>query len=85
MNIASWLERAAAAHGSRPALFLGTDCVADYSSFAQSAAAFAGWLAAQGKTPAQSDLAEMDALWNRAKAQDKAEKANHTEAQKKPD
>ena len=44
-----------------------------------------GWLAAQGKTPAQSDLAEMDALWNRAKAQDKAEKANHTEAQKKPD
>ena len=44
-----------------------------------------GWLAAQGKTPAQSDLAEMDALWNRAKAQDKAEKATHTEAQKKPD
>ena len=44
-----------------------------------------GWLAEQGKTPAQSDLAEMDALWNRAKAQDKAEKANHTEAQKKPD
>ena len=48
-----------------------------------------GWLAEQGKTPAQSDLAEMDALWNRAKAQDKAdkaekaEKANHTEAQKK--
>ena len=53
MNIASWLERAAAAHGSRPALFLGTDCVADYSSFAQSAAAFAGWLAAQGVTEGQ--------------------------------
>ncbi|WP_394707933.1 nucleoside triphosphate pyrophosphohydrolase [Roseovarius pacificus] len=26
------------------------------------------WLAAAGKTPEQSDLAEMDALWNRAKA-----------------
>ena len=30
------------------------------------------WLAEAGKTPAQSDLAEMDALWNRAKAEDKA-------------
>jgi len=30
------------------------------------------WLAEQGRTPAQSDLAEMDALWNRAKAEDKA-------------
>jgi ATP diphosphatase len=30
------------------------------------------WLAEQGKTPADSDLAEMDALWNRAKAEDKA-------------
>ncbi|RUS60064.1 nucleoside triphosphate pyrophosphohydrolase [Pseudorhodobacter sp. E13] len=29
-------------------------------------------LAEAGKTPAQSDLAEMDALWNRAKAEDKA-------------
>ncbi|PVA11800.1 nucleoside triphosphate pyrophosphohydrolase [Pelagivirga sediminicola] len=28
-------------------------------------------LAAQGKTPEQSDLAEMDALWNRAKAEEK--------------
>ena len=28
-------------------------------------------LAALGKTPAQSDLAEMDALWNRAKAEEK--------------
>lgn len=47
-----------------------------------------GWLAEQGKTPAQSDLAEMDALWNRAKAQDKAEKAekaNRDEGRKKPD
>jgi nucleoside triphosphate diphosphatase len=31
------------------------------------------WLAEAGKTPADSDLAEMDALWNRAKAEDKAE------------
>ena len=29
------------------------------------------WLAEAGKTPAQSDLAQMDALWNRAKAEDK--------------
>lgn len=28
-------------------------------------------LAERGKTPAQSDLAEMDALWNEAKARDK--------------
>lgn len=32
-------------------------------------------LAEGGKTPAQSDLAEMDALWNRAKAEEKAAKA----------
>jgi nucleoside triphosphate diphosphatase len=30
------------------------------------------WLAETGRTPADSDLAEMDALWNRAKAEDKA-------------
>lgn len=33
------------------------------------------WLAEAGKTPAMSDLAEMDGLWNRAKAEDKAIKA----------
>ena len=32
-------------------------------------------LADQGRSPAQSDLAEMDALWNRAKAEEKAAKA----------
>ncbi len=32
------------------------------------------WLAQAGKTPEQSDLAEMDALWNRAKAEEKAGK-----------
>ena len=29
------------------------------------------WLAEAGKTPADSDLAEMDALWNRAKAEER--------------
>ncbi len=32
------------------------------------------WLDEAGKTPAQSDLAEMDALWNRAKAEEKQAK-----------
>lgn len=32
------------------------------------------WLADQGKRPADSNLAEMDALWNRAKAEDKAQR-----------
>ena len=31
------------------------------------------WLAESGKTPSQSDLAEMDALWNRAKAEEKTQ------------
>ena len=30
------------------------------------------WLAEAGKTPRMSDLAEMDALWNRAKAEERA-------------
>jgi ATP diphosphatase len=30
------------------------------------------WLAEAGKTPAQSNLAEMDALWNQARAEDKS-------------
>ncbi len=34
------------------------------------------WLAQDGRTPAQSDLTEMDALWNRAKAEDKARLRN---------
>ena len=37
------------------------------------------WLAEAGKIPAQSDLAEMDALWNRAKAEEKLAKAAKTE------
>ncbi|PIE14519.1 MAG: nucleoside triphosphate pyrophosphohydrolase [Rhodobacterales bacterium] len=35
-------------------------------------------LADQGKTPDQSDLAEMDALWDRAKAEEKAAKTRGT-------
>lgn len=34
------------------------------------------WLAEAGRTPAQSDLDEMDALWNRAKAEEKAQSGN---------
>ena len=36
------------------------------------------WLAEADKTPAMSDLAEMDALWNRAKAEDKAKAGSKT-------
>jgi ATP diphosphatase len=32
------------------------------------------WLNEAGKRPADSDLAEMDALWNRAKAEEKAQR-----------
>jgi len=42
-------------------------------------------LAQQGKTPQQSNLAEMDALWNSAKAVDKANKAASLEPVQKPD
>ena len=34
------------------------------------------WLGEDGKTPAQSDLAEMDALWNRARAEDKLKQSD---------
>lgn len=34
------------------------------------------WLAEAGRLPANSDLAEMDALWNRAKAEEKAAKGS---------
>lgn len=37
------------------------------------------WLAEVGKTPEQSDLAEMDTLWNRAKAEDKQKAAARQE------
>ena len=34
------------------------------------------WLAAEGRRPAQSDLAEMDALWDRAKAEEREGRGN---------
>ncbi|WP_225029495.1 nucleoside triphosphate pyrophosphohydrolase [Xinfangfangia pollutisoli] len=45
------------------------------SKFTRRFARIESLLAEDGRTPAQSDLAEMDALWNRAKAEEKAAKA----------
>ncbi|MFN3576353.1 MAG: nucleoside triphosphate pyrophosphohydrolase [Tabrizicola sp.] len=43
------------------------------AKFARRFARIEDWLAETGRSPSDSDLAEMDALWNRAKAEDKAE------------
>lgn len=51
MNLAHWLVRQAQIGPSRPALFLGNDCVADYQTFSAQAFAVAGWLSAQGVRP----------------------------------
>ncbi|MEM6304584.1 MAG: AMP-binding protein [Pseudomonadota bacterium] len=51
MNLALWLARRARLSPTRPALFKGTDEVADYASFAQQSAAVAGWLDMQGVGP----------------------------------
>lgn len=42
------------------------------AKFTRRFARIEGWLAEDGRRPEDSDLAEMDALWNRAKALDKA-------------
>jgi nucleoside triphosphate diphosphatase len=42
------------------------------AKFSRRFARIEDWLAEAGKTPTDSDLAEMDALWNRAKAEEKA-------------
>ncbi|PTE23653.1 nucleoside triphosphate pyrophosphohydrolase [Cereibacter changlensis JA139] len=42
------------------------------SKFTRRFARIEDWLAETGRSPADSDLAEMDDLWNRAKAEDKA-------------
>jgi ATP diphosphatase len=42
------------------------------AKFARRFARIEDWLAEDRRSPAESDLAEMDALWNRAKAEDKA-------------
>ncbi|MFK7834943.1 MAG: class I adenylate-forming enzyme family protein [Sulfitobacter sp.] len=51
MNLAHWLLRAADRWPERPALFAGTDVVADYARFAREACSVAGWLVAQGIAP----------------------------------
>ena len=51
MNLALWLERIAATHGERPALFLGKKQVADYAGFHRKASGLAGALVAQGVQP----------------------------------
>ncbi|SPJ28462.1 class I adenylate-forming enzyme family protein [Falsiruegeria mediterranea] len=51
MNIGHWLHRQAQVGGDRPALFLGSEQVATYAGFHNSAARLAGWLLAQGVSP----------------------------------
>lgn len=51
MNIAHWLQRQAQAGGTKPALFHGTKCTADYAGFHARAAAFAGGLVSRGIRP----------------------------------
>lgn len=51
MNLAKWLVQSAQTFGSKPALFLGKDCVADYGEFHLSAMAIARWLAKNGANP----------------------------------
>lgn len=48
MNPAVWLARTAKAHPSSPALFHGTQCLADYARFASRAAAIGAALARRG-------------------------------------
>ncbi|UWQ93400.1 AMP-binding protein [Rhodobacteraceae bacterium M382] len=51
MNLGHWLYRQAQTGGDRPALYLGTDLVADYAGFHDRAARVAGWLISQGIGP----------------------------------
>lgn len=51
MNIGFWLSRQARVAPDRPALYLGTELVADYGTFHARAARVAGWLIAQGIRP----------------------------------
>jgi long-chain acyl-CoA synthetase len=51
MNLAHWLERTAATQGVRPALFYGTEQVADYTGFHKAAMGLAGALRARGIAP----------------------------------
>lgn len=51
MNLANWLEQAAAANPRAQALFSGTKPVADYGTFDRLARELAGWLGVQGVAP----------------------------------
>jgi len=51
MNLAEWLVRRARLSPDTPALFKGTDCVADYAQFDARARSVAAWLAQEGITP----------------------------------
>ena len=51
MNIGLWLKRMAEVGGDRPALFSGTEMVADYAGFYGRAMQLAGGLAARGIVP----------------------------------
>ncbi|WP_422025092.1 class I adenylate-forming enzyme family protein [Roseovarius sp.] len=51
MNIGQWLMRTAQVRGEAPAIFLGTEPVADYAGFHDRAARLAGWLGARGIGP----------------------------------
>lgn len=51
MNLGHWLYRQAQIAPDRPALFLGTEQIADYGGFHDRAARLAGWLVAQGIVP----------------------------------
>ncbi|UYV35915.1 AMP-binding protein [Rhodobacteraceae bacterium D3-12] len=51
MNIGLWLQRVAQANGERPALFSGTELVADYAGFYGAAMRVAGGLRARGIAP----------------------------------
>ncbi|MGQ9371571.1 class I adenylate-forming enzyme family protein [Azospirillum sp. ST 5-10] len=53
MNIALWLERAAADRPAAPALLHGTATVADYTAFRRRAAGFASWLGERGIGPGE--------------------------------
>jgi len=51
MNLANWLAQTAMHSPTRPALYDGTQMVADYATFEQRARRLAGWMAGQGVGP----------------------------------
>ncbi len=51
MNFAMWLQRTADIAPDRPALYLGTQLVADYAAFRDRAASLGQWITAQGIRP----------------------------------